>query len=217
MNKYLLGTAILLASANVSASGFYVGAHVGKAKNDDFCSAEFYGYADSCEDEGSSKKLNVGYQFNDYIAIDLANIDTGDLEASNAYNTTFSDGFIIRGDGSVSVNAKGWNLSLIGSFVVAERVMFFAKAGLFAWDSDLIENWDQTYGYPNSLTHVNGSDTFSESGNSNTFGFGIKFFISDSIAVVLEQQQFDKIEVTSDDGTLETDVELQTLGLQYTF
>src|ERR1051325_3766451 len=123
MNKALLaltvglGTALasLPAAAQLSMSGFYVGAGVGQGKAKDFCGG---GPFDSCDDKETAWKIFGGYQFTPNFA---AEVGYGRLGKFNASLAGLTD----------EVKVTVWEASALAAWPIVQQLSVFGRLGLY--------------------------------------------------------------------------------------
>jgi len=217
MKKVVCSVALLMASAGAFAGDFYVGLHYGQSANGDFCNEEFFGDAESCEDKGDGNKLSLGFQFNNYIAVEVAHVNSGELTASGGYNDSWM-GDTYSSSYKDNAEVKGWNLAAMASLPMGDSVSLFAKVGMFSWESELSGSWSYAFNTQSSgLQQDSGTFSHDDDGQSSSYGLGMSIKPSDSISLLLEWQTYADIEISGGDDSLETDVEMTTLGLQFQF
>lgn len=110
----------LLAAAvgfTAQADGFYVGGEVQQTKsyNKDFCED-----SSSCDIEPTGYRLNAGYGFNDFLAIELGYMNSGDFESK------VSD---VNYQQNVNVNSEAIDLSILGRIPVSDSFSLFGRIG----------------------------------------------------------------------------------------
>lgn len=218
MKKLVGVVALVLASSNVFAADFFVGLHYAQSSNDDFCKDEYFGESNSCDDDASGNKLAVGFQFNDYFALELSKIDSGEFVSKDAYYEDLGGGDFFSGNAKISGEVTGLSLAAQGFLPVNDSFAFFAKAGLLSWKSKMTYKW--AYHHQLFGETYTGSDKESDSDNglSPTYGLGMRLKPSDSVQIVLEWQQLPGIDVDlGEDESFETDVAMTSLGLQFVF
>ncbi|MBX2867591.1 MAG: outer membrane beta-barrel protein [Acidiferrobacterales bacterium] len=92
------------------AEGFYIGAGVSQAFIDE------RGF----DEDDTGSKLFGGYQLNDYLAIEGAYYDFGDIN-----------------DGSSSTEIDGLSAAIVGKLPVSNHIALFGKVGGHEWDADV--------------------------------------------------------------------------------
>ena len=112
-----LGAALasLPAAAQLSMSGFYVGAGVGQAKAKDFCGG---GPFDSCDDKDTAWKIFGGYQFTRNFAAEFGYARLGKFNASLAGLTDDS-------------KVTAWEASALGAWPILPQLSVFGRLGLY--------------------------------------------------------------------------------------
>jgi len=168
--------------------GFYVGATIGQSKVKDFCS----GFAVPCEDTDTALRILGGYQFNKHFALELGYSQLGEASINNG------------GGLFAKVEATAWELVAVGMLPVADRFSIYGKIGMYRADSDFSTNIVLP-GLPQS---------FSESNNDLTFGFGLQFEISRNLALRAEYQRYQDL---GGPQIGESDLDVMSIGLTYRF
>jgi OmpA-OmpF porin, OOP family len=167
--------------------GFYIGATIGQSKVKDFCG----GVGASCEDTDTALRLLGGYQFNKNFALELGYHQLGEASISGA-------GLFAK------VEATAWEAVAVGMFPVADRFSIYGKVGMYRADSDFSTNIVLP-GIPQS---------FSESNNDLTFGFGLQFDITRNLGVRAEWQRYQDL---GGPQIGESDLDVMSIGVVYRF
>jgi opacity protein-like surface antigen len=165
---YLAIPFFAITTSLANASG-YIGASDGQADIDE-----------SGFDNSTSFSLTGGYKFTDNFAIEVSYIDLGDSDDDIAPVWT--------------VEADGFDFSVVGILPVSEKVDLFAKVGAFMWDATIDE---EGFG-----------EIASDDGTDLSYGLGAAFKLNENFNVSLQYQMFDL-----DD----TDVSNISLGVGYNF
>lgn len=168
-------------------SGWYIGASVGQSKVKDFCG----GVGASCEDTDTALRLLGGYQFNRNFALEIGYHQLGEASISGA-------GLFAK------VEATAWEAVAVGTFPVADRFSIYGKVGMYRADSDFSTNIVLP-GIPQS---------FSESNNDLTFGFGLQFDFNRNLGLRAEWQRYQDL---GGPQIGESDVDVMSIGLVYRF
>lgn len=152
----------------------------------------------SLDSDDAGYKLQLGYQFNPYFAIEGGYVNLG------KYNYTANvTGGTVAGDAKVD----GWNLGLVGTWPVSNNWGLFARLGMI--DSKV----------KGSITGSGAGGTASVSAEShkwrNNFGLGATWMVMPNLGVRLEYEEFYK--VGDKDKTGESDIGMLSLGLSYRF
>jgi OOP family OmpA-OmpF porin len=167
--------------------GFYIGATVGQSKVKDFCG----GIGVSCEDTDTALRLLGGYQFNRNFALELGYSQLGEASIS-------SGGLFAK------VEATAWELVAVGMLPVADRFSIYGKIGMYRADSDFSTN----------IVFPGIPQSFSESNNDLTFGFGLQFDISRNFGVRAEYQRYQDV---GGPEIGESDLDVMSIGVVYRF
>lgn len=168
-------------------SGFYVGGHIGQAEAKDACDG-ISGPGISCDDKDTAWRILGGYQFNRNLAIEGAYTDLGELTAS-------APGI------SGSAEANALELTGVGSFPLGNAFSVYGKAGIYRGEVD-----SRLSGF--------GGGNGDESNTDFTFGAGVKFDMTQNVALRAEWQRYNDM---GGDNVRETDVDVLSVGLQYKF
>lgn len=150
--------------------------------------------------------LAVGYQANANFAVELGYVDLGDI----AYSATgtVTDGFAdYDADFALDQSASGPVFSLLGIWPVGERFSVFGRVGiaLMGVDADASVTIDGT----------NSRASASTDRSNATYGVGGELSFGNRFALRVAYDRY--AGVGSDDITGDTDVDLISLGLRYTF
>ncbi len=112
LTKLAIGLAAVMAvtiSTPTFAEGFYIGAGISQSFID----------KNGFDEDDTSGKVFGGYSFNDYLAIEGAYYDFGDIS-----------------DGNNSAEIDGISLAVVGKLPVSNRFTLFGKVGGHDWDAD---------------------------------------------------------------------------------
>ena len=178
MKRHLLVAAIALFLAVPAAHAgiVYVGASAGST------SLDAQDFAFSIDDSDTGYKGFVGVNILKFFGIELAYIDLGAPEGT-------------AGIGTTTVDAKAWNLSLLGR-IPLWKFELYGKAGMVSWDSDA--------SFSDPMI-----PSFSDDGTDVSYGVGAKFKFTDHFAIRAEWETFDIEDVDT--------LDLTSLGLEFTF
>jgi OmpA-OmpF porin, OOP family len=169
-------------------SGFYIGGHLGQAEAKDSCD-DFNAPGISCDDKDTAWRVLGGFQFNRNLAIEGAYTDLGEFSASGP-------------GGSARAEASALELTGVGAFPLGNAFSVYGKAGIYRGEVD--GRLDATL--------VSGS---AEDTNTDfTFGAGVKFDMTQNVALRAEWQRYNDM---GGDDTTETDVDVLSVGLLYRF
>jgi OOP family OmpA-OmpF porin len=158
------------------------------------------------DDSDTGFGLGVGYQVNQHFATELAYVDLGEF----AYDAdgTVTDGFAdYAASFGLCQSAAGPVFSVLGILPIGERFSVFARAGLALMsveaDADL------------AIDDVADSARASTDRSNGMYGLGGEFSVNRRFGVRLEWNRYAK--VGSEDITGDTDIDLISLGLRYSF
>lgn len=186
-------TSIALSSA-AQAQGWYGGIGFGQSKADIdlLCDLDI---TCNTDDTGSGWKLFAGNQFSPNAAIEFGYLDLGEAKMSGTDS--------VLGITSLSWEASGFNVALVGFLPVGNTVNLLGKVGLFLWDMDVSAS-------SSSL----GSGSSSDSGADLMFGLGASFDIGKTTVVRIEWEQFMDV---GEDDTGQSDIDLLSASLVFRF
>ena len=188
-----IGLTISFASvASQAAEHWYVGAKAGWINGSSACED----HATSCGNDTAGGGVFVGYQLNDWLA----------LEAGYDYLGEVTADYPALGNPNVSALYKG---EMQGFEVVAkpfwqlsEDLILFAKVGSLAWNMDVTGD------------EVNFEHTASDSGWSPLLGTGLEYYFSQNWSALIEYQWVNNVGGSSTGGT---DLNMLNLGMTYHF
>jgi len=191
-----------------AAADFYVGAAVGQTTVQVELSDYDYYYYFSDEERpkldetDTAFKLFGGYMFNDYIGVEAAYLDMGQVSKTFGYDGgEFS---LFSGDVTVDAELTGITVQLVGQYPIGP-VDLFAKVGFLAYDVKLIET-EREY-YNGELEYID-RDRSSFEGTNTVWGVGVRYNF-DRYAVRVEYEDFDVSELD--------DLNIISLGVEYRF
>jgi OOP family OmpA-OmpF porin len=143
-------------------------------------------------------KVQVGYQFNDYFAIESGYVDLGKEE----YTAHISGGHV-----DVESKAKGYNLDAVGIYPIGNGISLFGKFGFINAEVKVDV----------SASGPGGSASGSESVTKvkQVYGVGVAYEFYQNIAVRAEAERYANLGDGSKTG--ETDVDLFSVGVSYRF
>jgi OOP family OmpA-OmpF porin len=170
-------------------SGFYVGAAVLRSETRDFCDL---GGACDAKDVGGS--LFAGYKFNRNFALEAGYSDFGQAKTS---------GFIGGVAGSAKSETQAFELLAVGFLPLTERFAFYAKGGVYRYESD------------GSATGAVIADS-NDKGTELTFGVGAEYtFVRAFVGRVEWQRYFEA--GSGIFGLPKSDITVLRLGGRYQF
>lgn len=130
------------------------------------------------DDEDFGFQVFGGYQFTPYVGLEAAYTDFGEVD--------------LRGNAG-SLEADTWSLTAVGTVPFTDRFSGYARAGFHAWDAD---------------ARVAGLGRTSDDGTDPTYGLGVQYRFTDSVALRGEYTRFEM-----DDA----DVDLAQVQLRFDF
>lgn len=150
------------------------------------------------EDESDrGYKLFVGYQFNQYVAVEAGYADLGDftVEVNRA-----------PGAGTLAgeANYKGYNLDLVGTWPLTPRLSAFGRVGAFHYETE--ESFTGTQSVAASLVRDD-KDT------GYKFGAGLEYSFTERLSARIEAERYRIEDLIGDHGS----VNLYSVGLVYRF
>lgn len=209
MNRY--GTlAILLISLGIGGpvaateTGIFLGGSVGYVLHDEnadsvnaaMVAAGLTGNSDV--DEGAlGWKAYFGYNFTRYFGLEAGYVDLGEADGD------FTVVAPVAGGGTLETDLSGYTLSAVIRYPFTEQLGTFAKIGGFFWDTD-----GRARVTAGGTTVVLNDD---ESGNDLTFGVGMKYAVSEHVAVRADWDRY--WNVTDDDN----DVDFFSVGFELNY
>lgn len=105
---------LALAGPAIAQEGLYLGGSVGVAQYKDTCKRANV----PCDDQDDAWRLFAGYQFSRHWSAELGYADLGEVAGAGAL-------------GSFSLEAKGWDLSALGSIPLAGGLSAFGRLGVY--------------------------------------------------------------------------------------
>lgn len=183
--------ALPMLSLKVLASD-YVGAKAGWVYSHDACE----GQASSCDNDSVGGGLFVGYQVNDWLALEVGYDDLGNITA----------GYPALEQPDVTAHYKGemqgFELAAKPYWKVNENLTLFTKLGTLAWRMDVT-------GDEPGFKHSASDDDW-----SLLLGGGAEYAFGSNWSALLEYQWIDNLGGSSTGGT---DVSMVSVGLVYHF
>lgn len=151
------------------------------------------------DDSATSWKLFTGYRFTPYWGIEAGYTDLGKYDF---------DGQVIADPGIVraTFKAESWNLMAVGILPVNDTFEVFGKAGMGYWRTELEASG--TFSAQNART-------VKANGTSPVFGVGATMRLMPKLQLRLEWERFHEIGEASGSGR--SDIDMTSLGLQYTY
>lgn len=194
--------------------GWYLGAGYGQSKADideaktNSSFGSYTGGASTTSDETDAGwKLFGGYQLTRNWGVELAYVDFGQASTNTRATTTGVGTDVYR----YEYDAKGWSIVGVGTAMVGDTFGVFGKIGTFRWDLDQKCSFTGGGGGTGCTAPANRS----ASGTDLTYGVGLKYNLTEQTGLRLEWEQFKDVGNASTTG--QADVDLISLGIQYTF
>lgn len=177
----------LVAAAQASAQGFYIGGSIGQSKMDDGNAIPDLITSGTVDGKDTGYKIFGGYQFNQNFGLELAYVDLGKA----SYSGTFLGAPVTGG----TVKTSGVNISAVGTLPLNSGFALFGKAGLFTWES--------------KASDITGGVPFSgkEDGTNASFGLGASYNFTKNFGIRSEWERFKAV----------GDIDLLSVGIVYKF
>lgn len=216
MKKSFLCTTLvsaLLATSTVfaaEAKHFYIGAGLGGTTVKDALSAsefdaklESEGYiaTSSVDDTDTGWKLYGGYTFSKNFAIEANYTDLGELSVHSNVNAPFIGNILTTWE------AKTFAFSALGILPLAHNFELFGKAGVHYWDAKLTRTASAGGGLDPASKDDKGTDLL--------YGFGAAYNFTKQFALRADWERYRNI--GDDNSAGESDVDMWSAGIQYTF
>lgn len=172
------------------------------------------------DNEDLGWKVFGGYRINDYLAVETAYLDAGDISmTANAARegpvTPFVGGqapesFTAPGttDGvtiSTMSRIDGIIFNGVAGIPLSDRLNMFVKGGVFIWEVDVDVSLERS----NAPIPGPGASTNNHSGKDFMFGVGARYHINKNLAIRAEWERLT--------GILDIDIGLFSAGIQYNF
>ncbi len=206
INKYLLALACGIAVSAHAENNFYVLGSVGQShvkldKGDFDSELENEGFIVNSSDldkDDTGYKIQFGYQFNPYFAVEGGYVDFGSAD----YKANVS-GVAAKAE----FEATGWNINVLGLIPFTDTFSLVTKFGFIRSDVDVTV----------SASAGGVSISESESGKhiSTLFGFGAQYAFTKNLAVRAEFENYNA--VGDDSKTGEANIQLISAGVAFKF
>lgn len=171
---------------SMSFPGLYVHAMYAQARASDWCG----GSSAQCDDTGSAYGGGLGYEFNDWVALEAAYLGIDKL-------TSIISGFLVSADANLIM------LTAVGTFPLTDQLAVQARVGATRWEVD---------------AEVQGSGLrykTSVEGTSPVFGAGFLLNVTPRVALRLEYIHINEIGDRAITG--ESNSDSIGLGIQFKF
>ena len=197
---------LLLGIPAAQAENFYVLGSIGQSKYQKYNSGDLAaamvdlgatGVTASTDDSDTGYKLQLGYRFNEYFAVEGGYVSLGKATGQSRFT---------QGSYNESFKADGINVDAVGSFPLGAGFAIFGKLGA-AYTTLKADGSAIGAG-------VAGSASLKESKVNATFGAGLNYDITDAIAVRAEYERF-KVGDSGDTG--DGNIDLMSLGVAFKF
>ncbi len=163
-------------------------------------------FTSSQDKRDTGYKLQVGYQFNRYLAIEGGYVNLGKFR----YQAASTAPVVATRDASIKID--GWNIGAIGSLPVTNSLTGFAKAGMFSYKLSF-----SCSGTGSSCTNPDRS----ANGAPLYYGLGLDWNFTQSWFARAEYEVFtdvgDSLNLTGTTGTTKADVRMMSVGVGYKF
>lgn len=164
----VIGLVVAIASVSPLAvaqvKGPFIGASFGQSTARETCTSAVAA-GTTCDKQDTAIGVFVGHQIDKFSAIEVGYYDLGKFSASGAGGTTTTE-------------LKGFELSGVGSLPLGARFSLFGKFGVFRW------NLEQ------SSAGTGGNFSQSKTGTDVTYGFGMRFNLTNSFALRAQYQRY---------------------------
>ncbi|MBL8483330.1 MAG: outer membrane beta-barrel protein [Rhodocyclaceae bacterium] len=208
MYKHFLAAAGIaaLSVAAAQAGDFYVLGAAGRSTLDldksridaELVNAGAANLSSSGDKHDTGYKLQLGYQFSPYLAVEGGYIDLGRAD----YTARFTGGNL-----DAHVKAQGWNIEAVGIWPINDQFNLFAKLGAIVARVKVdgnVSGGGITLQAADKVTRTR-----------PTWGIGAGYAFNKNLALRLEYEWFDKLGDT--ERTTQFDARLISLGLAYKF
>ena len=176
-------------------AGAYVGAALGQSKAKDACDGlGGVGFVGNCDEKDDAWKVFGGYQFNRHWGLELGYTDLGESSAG---------GTVAGVPANASAEAKGVELTVVGTVPLGERFSLFGKVGAFRWDVD------------SRATVGAATAAADDTGTNFTYGVGLSFHINRNVSIRAEWQRYN--DVGDNASTGRSDVNMISAGAVFKF
>ncbi len=214
MKHFILILASLIATSAFAADGgFYTYGAIGqsstnrKGQTDDaITGAGVTAFTSSADQTDTAWKLQAGWRFNSYLAVEGGYVDLGKFTFDANYIAPFAG----TRDGSLKTEA--WNLGLVGSLPINEQFSLFAKGGLFSYKAKF-----QCSGTAIACPNPSRSD----SGIPFYYGVGAAWNFNRNWFLRAEYEIYTNIgeryNIDGSTGTSRSDVKIGSIGVGYRF
>ena len=156
------------------------------------------GLTSSSKDKSNKWRLQLGYQFNDYLAVEGGYIDLG----RSKYSATYTGG-----SAAGTLKAAGPNLNVLGILPVAQGFSLYGELGVI--DAKVKANLTAT-GAGAAAT-----DSYSKTKVRPIYGIGAMYDFNDNLGMRASYERVDSLGDKSRLGRM--DVNMYSLGVSYKF
>lgn len=224
---FLLSMGALALPASAQTSPWYVGAALGESRTDSALVSDREGtirdsgqaanVRSSFDDKDGAGKLWVGYRFTDTFSVEAHYTDLGKTNIETRFNVP--NGFTGSAAAFTDREVKGYGLDLLAHFPLWQRLSVFGKVGLFRTE---VKTDVRLEGDAHFADNEPGS-TRNEKSRENNFkyGLGLRWAFTPCWSARLEWERVNAVgkaaTLTSDNPTLQADVDAWWLGVQWRF
>jgi OmpA-OmpF porin, OOP family len=163
-------------------------------------------FTSSYDGNDTGYKLQAGYRFNRFIAIEGGYVDLG------KYNYKAATSGLVTATRDVEVKADGWTLGAVGSLPVTDSLAFIGKVGLV--DYKMQHHCNGT-GFPCINPDRSKSDTSLYYGIGADWNFTGNWFARAEYEVF--QDVGDRSNANGTTGTSKADISMGSIGVGYRF
>lgn len=158
------------------------------------------GFSSTLDRTDLGYKILVGYQFNNYLAVEGGYVNLG----KSKYSATFPLGTV-----DMDAKASGLTLAAVGRYLINESFSVFGKLGV------INAKVEETIVITDALSGASFNVSMSATKMKSTWGGGATYNINKQVGVRVEFEQFRKLGDANETG--ESNVNLISAGLVYKF
>ena len=159
---------VFIPATVIAGPGLAIGGSLGSAS----LNQDFDGF--NVDTDSTAFRLTVGWQFNDYVALEAGYHNFGRFEQ------TFDVG---GAPAEISLKADGFTLGATGSLPLGERFALFGRAGAFFWDGD---------------ADINGVSQARPEDTNLFLGIGLAWHLTDKLDVTGDWTRYELEDTESD-------------------
>ena len=210
IKQMTLVTVLSVAAGSAFAGDWYALGSFGQSKvdgnvasevNAELIDAGVTGLSSSFDDKDTSYKLQLGYSFTPYLAVEGGYIDLGKFQYSAAFTGP------VAGSAVAEVKAAGFNAGAVASYPMNDQFEIFGKLGII---NAKVEGSAAASG-----SGVTISENVSATKTKSYLGVGAAYNFNEQLGLHLAWERFNNL--GDKDKTGESDVDLVSLGLKLNF